>query len=343
MSELREDPLTGVFTIVAPHRQERPRDHEHPASEPRRGGLPPSHPNCPFCPGGSSDRATPVLAVPNLETGGWRTRVVENSFPALRSDAPAPAEKGALPGRGRHEVIIETPRHDLDLADLEARDFEAVIELTFARMRQLARDPEVAALIVFRNHGAGAGSSLMHAHSQLLALPFVPAEMARREAHLAAAYAQTARNPFQAALTAEHADGRRIVAERPGFLAYVPFAAEDPLELRLQTLRPSADPFELDPPEIAPFAELLRDCLIRLKTRAGDPSYNLIWWTMSRASRRAPFAGWCLRILPRLAPGGGFERASGMVILASTPECGAARLRGDVNGSERASAFSGPA
>ena len=77
-------------------------------------------------------------------------------------------------------------------------------------------------------------------------------------------------------------------------------------------------------------SDLLRDCLIRLRKRAADPSYNLIWWTMSRANRRMPFAGWCVRILPRTVPGGGFEKASGVSILSSPPEADAARLRGDV-------------
>jgi hypothetical protein len=51
---------------------------------------------------------------------------------------------------------------------------------------------------------------------------------------------------------------------------------------------------------------------------------------MSRANRRMPFAGWCVRILPRTVPGGGFEKASGISILSSPPEADAARLRGDV-------------
>ena len=331
MSELRYDPLTGTSTIVAPHRQGRPRDRERLSRAPRPKNLPAHDPDCPFCPGGISDHAPPVLAVPNLEEGGWRARIVENAFPALRPDPPPPAEAGASPALGRHEVIVETPRHDRDLPDMETADFRAVVDLTLARMRQLARDPQVAALFVFRNHGAGAGSSLVHAHGQVLALPFVPSEMARREAHLATVYAASGQNPFQAALEAERADGRRIVAELAGYLAYVPFAPEASSALRIQPLRPSADPSDLDPPEIGPLADLLRDCLIRLKTRAGDPSYNLIWSVMSRANRPAPFAGWCIRIVPRRVPGGGFERASGMSILPTLPEADAARLRGEAN------------
>jgi UDPglucose--hexose-1-phosphate uridylyltransferase len=327
MSELRFDALSGLSTIVAPHRQGRPRDRARILVPPRPEDLPRHDPNCPFCPGGASERATPILALPDLAGGGWRARIVANAFPALSPQSQATEGR---PAQGRHEVVIETPRHDRDLTDMDAAEFRAVVEITFARMRQLTRDREVEALFAFRNHGAGAGSSLVHGHGQIMALPFVPTEMARREAWLERRHAETGRNPFKAALAAERADGQRIVVENALYCAYVPYAPEAPCELRLQPLRWSADPFDLDPWEIPPLAELLRDCLIRLRERAGDPSYNLIWWTMSRASRRKPFAGWCVRILPRTVAGGGFEKASGISILSSTPEADAARLRGDV-------------
>ena len=327
-SELRLDPLSGLSTIVAPHRQGRPRDRARVAIPPRPHELPRHDPNCPFCPGGSSERATPILVLPDLAQGGWRARIVANAFPALSLDA-SPATEGQ-PAQGRHEVVIETPRHDRDLTDMDPAEFRGVVEITFARMRQLTRDREVAALFAFRNHGAGAGSSLVHGHGQIMALPFVPSEMARREAWLERLHAETGRNPFEAALAAERKDGRRMIAENALYAAYVPYAPEAPCELRIQPLRWSADPFDLDPWEIGPLSDLLRDCLIRLRKRAADPSYNLIWWTMSRANRRMPFAGWCVRILPRTVPGGGFEKASGVSILSSPPEADAARLRGDV-------------
>ncbi len=329
-SELRQDPLTGAFTILAPQRHGRPRDREHLASAPRPTKLPSLDPNCPFCPGGTGGRTVPILVLPNLSEGGWRARILANTFPALRPDAATIGEGQALPGRGRHEVIVETPRHDHDLSEMEGAQLCGVLNLTLARMRQLARDPGAVALFVFRNHGAGAGSSLIHAHGQLIALPFVPTEMARREAHLAAVQASSGRNPFEAALEAERASGRRLIAENGSFAAYVPFAAEAPSELRIQPLRASADPIDLGPTEIASLADILGHCLRRLKKKAGDPPYNLIWWTMSRPRRRAPFAGWCIRIVPRTVPGGGFEKASGVSIISTPPEADAACLRGDV-------------
>ncbi len=329
-SELRFDPLSGASAIVASHRRGRPRDRERAKAPPRPPHLPRQDPDCPFCPTGSSAGAAPILVLPDLAEGGWRARIVANAFPALSPQAGGRESAVAPPALGRHEVIIESPRHDRDLPDMGPAEIRGVVEITLARMRQLARDPGIAAVFAFRNHGASAGSSLLHPHGQIMALPFVPSETARREAHLAALHDAGGRNPFAAALEAERAEGRRIVIENSEFAAYVPFAPQASCELRIQPLQPGADPFELDPAQIAPLASILKDCLLRLREQAGDPAYNLIWWTMSRASRGAPFAGWCIRILPRTVPGGGFEKASGVSILSTTPEADAARLRGEV-------------
>ena len=101
MSELRHDPLTGRATIVAPSRHGRPRDHERVVRTARPHELPAHDPECPFCPGGVSERAPLVLARPNLDEGGWRARIIENAFPALKRVAPRPIEEQALPAQGR--------------------------------------------------------------------------------------------------------------------------------------------------------------------------------------------------------------------------------------------------
>jgi UDPglucose--hexose-1-phosphate uridylyltransferase len=256
---------------------------------------------------------------------------VANGYAAL---APGSAEPDppAIAASGCHEVIIESPRHDHDLADMDADESRAVIETYLARYRQLARDPAIAAILLFRNHGARAGSSLMHPHAQLMAVGLTPPEIERREAHAGTWYGRTGENPYLAALAAERRDGRRMVAANGHFMAFVPYAAEAWCEIRIAPVRPVADPTGLWPRETQPLADLLRDCLQRLRRHAGDPAYNLILTASSRDRRGAPWAGWYFRILPRIVPGGGFEMGTGIAILASTPEADAARLRGDVNG-----------
>ena len=81
-------------------------------------------------------------------------------------------------GIGAHEVIIETPDHALTLADLPPKHLEDILWAYRDRMVDLKRDFRFRFILIFKNHGAAAGATLEHTHSQLIALPIVPTNVA---------------------------------------------------------------------------------------------------------------------------------------------------------------------
>ena len=122
MTELRVDPLTGLKTIIAAARADRPGGHFDLEPPP-----PINVDNDPFALG-HEDRTPPeVYAVrPNgggPDSPGWTVRVVPNLYPALAPDAPAPEANpdlfAAQPARGAHEVIVNAPQAVSALSDLE--------------------------------------------------------------------------------------------------------------------------------------------------------------------------------------------------------------------------------
>ena len=80
-------------------------------------------------------------------------------------------------GIGAHEVIIETPRHEDTLATMGDAAVEQVLWAFRERVQDLKQDRRFRYIIIFKNHGAAAGASLDHSHSQLIALPIVPREV----------------------------------------------------------------------------------------------------------------------------------------------------------------------
>lgn len=139
MTEIRRHLITGEPILYAPDRAKRPR---HDAAV------------CPFCPG-HEDETPPEIA----RTGDpWHVRVFPNKFPFVE----------------HHEVIVEAREHDTTFATIEhAPD---VVAMYFERYRALRPFGTVA---LFKNHGAMAGATLPHEHSQIAALPFVPPRIAR--------------------------------------------------------------------------------------------------------------------------------------------------------------------
>src|SRR5581483_7474174 len=159
MNELRRDPTTRNWVIVAPGRSKRPEDYRRAADRPvetARGA-------CPFCPGHEAD-TPPALWQIDRAAGGWQTRVIANKFAALAGEGPArrlATEQGfiAVTGVGHHEVVVESPEHTWDIATATDGEVRAVLQAYRARYQAL-RSHGVAVIVIFRNHGAGAGTSL---------------------------------------------------------------------------------------------------------------------------------------------------------------------------------------
>jgi len=238
MSELRWDPLKQYWVIIATERGRRPRDfYVEPASFPSI--------TCPFCYGNEDKTPPEIFAIrpsglPN--TPNWKVRVIPNKYPALRVEGEL-ENRGYGPydlmnGIGAHEVIIETPDHDKSLADLTPDDITGVLIAWRSRILDLRRDFRFRYMILFKNHGARAGATLSHSHSQLIAVPLLPPEAATELKVCRNHYAAKERCLFCDLLAFELKEGTRVVREFSNFVILAPYAASLPFELRLYPKRP---------------------------------------------------------------------------------------------------------
>jgi len=176
LPELRKDPITGRWVIISTERGKRPSDFVRESVEIKGKGI------CPFCPGNEGKTPPEILAYGRNGTGrdtpGWTVRVVPNKFPALGIEGGLDREGEGLfdrmNGVGAHEVIIETPDHNLTMATMPDRAVEEVLWAYRDRVVDLKNDRRFRYVLLFKNHGEPAGASLEHTHSQLIALPIVP-------------------------------------------------------------------------------------------------------------------------------------------------------------------------
>ena len=138
MSELRLDPTTREWVVIAPERGGRPR--ELTAPERRNPEL--FLQSCPFCPGNESQTTGEVASYPDDATGRWRVRVFENKYPAVRPgggterDVEHPLAL-SLPGVGVHEVVVESARHDRLIAQMDDDEVYDVVRAYRDRLRAL--------------------------------------------------------------------------------------------------------------------------------------------------------------------------------------------------------------
>jgi UDPglucose--hexose-1-phosphate uridylyltransferase len=328
MSELRQDRTTGTWVIAAPQRARRPHMHA-PAGRPPQ--LARFDPSCPFCPGNEAQLPGIIAETKAAGVPGWSVRVVPNKFPAvlMRQDAKAlnDADHRARPGRGAHEVIIESPWHDADLAGMTAGELATIAAVYRARSRALLAQDGIETAILFHNHGRGAGASLAHTHAQIVALDFVPPRVAAVNDWGKRYYGEHGRCALCDELASELKIGKRIVDENGQFVVLVPFAAEHPFELWIVPKRHQASFTALGDDELPAFAALLGRSLARLKAVLDDPPYNFAIDSAPKRESAAPHLHWRLRIAPEVAIWGGFELGAGLPINPSSPEDDAQRLR----------------
>ena len=117
---------------------------------------------------------------------------------------------------------------------------------------------------MFKNHGAPAGATLEHSHSQLIALPIVP-DFVREEIEGARHhYADKERCVFCDIVRQELAAGRRIILENADIVALAPYAPRFPFETWLVPRRHGARFEDAAGHEYESLARLLKALLRRM-------------------------------------------------------------------------------
>ena len=275
MPELRKDPIIGRWVIISTERGRRPSEFL-PNEINTRGGF------CPLCEGNEDKTPPEIFAV--RENGsapnsiGWTLRVVPNKFPALRVEGKLDREGEGLydkmNGVGAHEVIIETPKHDETLSTLPTDKVTSVLMAYRERMVDLARDPRVKHILVFKNHGASAGASLEHPHSQIIALPIVPKRVSEELDGAKAYYDYKERCVFCDIVRQEIGYKDRIIGENGGAIALAPFASRFPFETWILPKDHSAYFHRTNPAQLEDVAWLLSDALRRIDVTLPASPYN---------------------------------------------------------------------
>ena len=328
MPELRRDPITGRWVILAPERADRP--HAILRLPP-----PPEEGPCAFCPG--NEAMTPPELLVQRPAGsvangpGWSLRVIANRYPALRVET-VQSRRGfglfdQMAGVGAHEILIETADHGKTLAELPTAEVHLILAAAQSRMADLARDQRLRCALLFKNWGAAAGATVRHSHSQLIALPLVPQELQQELDACARHYAEKERCLFCDVVEQELRERDRVVLENDQFVVLSPWAAATPFELWLLPKEHRSQYEAATSAELAGLADVLRQSLRKLARALDRPAYNFWLHSLPLREPRSPSYHWHLELKPTLSLQAGFEWGTGCSINPTPPEEAAAFLR----------------
>jgi UDPglucose--hexose-1-phosphate uridylyltransferase len=322
---MRQDPTTKEWVILASERAKRPDDFRRAKPVPN---IPPFKKECPFCPG--NEHQTPPETLAYRRGGpsngpGWWVRVVPNKYPALVLDGSLERkeEKGffrLMDGVGVHEVVIGSPIHNQVFSVLD--DYQASEVLLAYRERYLAlrEDPRIKLIIIFKNHGLAAGTSLEHTHSQIVGTSVVPSNLRKKLQEAARHYDDHGRCVYCEMIEEELSSGERILQETDEFVVLHPFASRFPFETWIVPKKHNASFGSISLEDSKKFAILLKTTLHGIHSKLNDPDYNYVVHTAPVKDEGEDYYHWHLQIIPRLTTPAGFEMGSGMYINVSFPE-----------------------
>ncbi len=332
MPELRQDPVTKQWVIIATERARRPHDFVKQNAPPP---LPASKADCPFCPG--NEHMTPPETMAYRSGGpangpGWWVRAVPNKFSALMPEGSLirKEENGffrKMDGVGQHEVIIESPLHNQCIPLMEDKQVEEIVLAYRERYLTLREDPRFKLIIVFKNHGRAGGTSLEHPHSQLVATPIVPLSIRYRFEKAMSHFDDSGSCVFCDYVREGLRRRSRVILETECFLAFHPFASRAPFETWIVPKEHQASFSLISMKDAKEFARALKTILLKMYRALNNPDYNYIIHTAPIKDEQEEYYHWHLQILPRLLTPAGFELGTGIFINTALPEETAAFIR----------------
>jgi len=310
VNELRWHPLLKQWVCVAAHRQHRPQ-------------MPSDW--CPFCPGSGR--------VPDQ----YDVYLYANDFAAFQLDNPPfSPQTGLFQTTGAYgvtDVVLYHPSHNLAPSQMTAEHWRKVVDVWAARYRELAAIPDIACIYQFENTGAAIGVTMPHPHGQIYGLPFQP-PIVETELNAASEYHQQHGECIYCRLLRDELeDGRRIVAENRGFVAFVPFAARFPAEIQICARRHFGALPEAEEPEKTDLAALIKLVRMKYDNLFGFPMPLMMILRQRPAKGEHPYFHFHVEFLPiqrsatKLKYLAGVETGTGTFLNDTDAEGKAAELR----------------
>jgi UDPglucose--hexose-1-phosphate uridylyltransferase len=255
---------------------------------------------CIFCPGMEKVLEKPSQEV--LQNGKWILRAVPNKFPIFRN----------------HEIIVETPRHVVNVDEELPDHIEELFRFYSDRYKSIAGRKGVKYVQLFTNRGQKAGASQVHAHSQIIGLPFMP-KMLADELNSIEKHKKKSSDCLFCKTIKKEKKSRRFVYENKSFVAFCRYAPRHAYEVGIF---PKSHVNDLSDIDFRDAADAYRKCVHAIHLALNNTDMNIIFHQMKQISYHAH-----INILPLTETVGGLERGAGVYVNHDYPEAAAGRLR----------------
>jgi len=325
ISELRQNPATREWVIISTDRAKRPEEFGEGSTVITNE----SQLTCPFCPGREQNTPSEIVAYrpegssPNAPN--WWIRVIPNMYPAVSPKGELDRKKVdkifiKMDGVGEHEVIIETPDHFNIIPKMTVKQVEEIFLVYRERYLELAKNPRNESVIIFKNYGKNAGTSIIHSHSQIISTPIMPLHLRQKIEEAMRFFDDHGDCVYCNIIKEEAALKERVVFETENFIVLEPFAARTPFETWILPKKHESSFGSTGIESCKELAKAMQIILKKLHKSLNNPDYNYVIFSSPCHESELEYFHWHLKIYPRLAQMAGFELGSGIYINSVPPE-----------------------
>ncbi len=328
LTELRQDPVTESWVVIAINRAKRPEDFIKKQKKEVQEDL---TKKCFFCYPEETGQKKDTLIYQDSQ-GNWTLRVFPNKYPAFVRPKNEPIhhqEEGPyfkMQAVGYHEIVV-TRDHKKQLANLDVMEVAEVIDAFQERYIDLMNKKSVNYIEIFQNYGKEAGASVTHPHSQIMAIPVIPSQ-AKTELKGAEKYYRMNKECIYCAIIEwEKENKERVIFENDEYLVFCPYASRVAFETWIIPKKHKPYFERTNQSEKLALAEALKMALKKIYQALDNPAYNFYFRTSPADGQDYPHFHWHLEILPKTAIWAGFELSTGIEISTIEPEVAAKYLR----------------
>ncbi len=305
--EIRKDYIINRWTYIAESRGKRPKEFEEK-------DLFPGIKKCFFCPGNEE----PELEIGRIKSRhSWLIRWINNKYPSVFPKGEASAiEYKKIPNSeffhikapiGHQEVIIETPVHNQRFCELPQKHLLKLFHVYQERIREAYKMPGIKYVSLFKNFGPESGASIVHSHTQLIAVSDIPERIMQ--------YVRSVNKykdcPYCQILRIERKT-ERFITENEDFIAFAPFAPRFSYEVWILPKKHRLCFNDFNDSELINLGKIMKKILRKLKM-----SYNFYFIYSPVKKHNLHFR---IEITPRRSKWAGFELLTGRYIVSVSPE-----------------------
>jgi len=294
MLERRKDYILNRYVIIAEKRDSRPQQfvQKEDIVEPKV---------CFFCPG--NEKVTPFEIGRVEEKGSWKIRWFANKFPFLDIKTKS---------YGYHEIIVETSKHSSQLWDLNKDELKQVLEIYALRIKELSKDKKIQYVSIFKNHGIKGGTSILHTHTQIGAIDYIPVLIEEK-----IKYSHKGKKCLYCSIIRKESKSKRKIFENKSFVSFCPYASRFNFEVWIFPKKHITTITDLNEEQISDLSEVMVKILTKLKKLNSSYNFHIDY------APKGKDLHFHIEIIPRIASWAGFEYATGTIVNSVSPESAA--------------------